>query len=126
MVGAEGLRDAAAALSSPELKQLAFEVAVGVCDADGLRNEAETRFLAELGQALGLTLPQIAEPAATADALATMPLRDIVGNPAGATAARSDLQLLGYGRGRVEFCLACNAAASHRIRLRSTRGVPAA
>jgi len=58
----------------PELKQLAFELAVGVCDADGLRNEAETRFLAELGQALGLTQPQIAEPAATADALATMPL----------------------------------------------------
>jgi uncharacterized protein (DUF697 family)/tellurite resistance protein len=73
---------AAAALSSPELKQLAFELAVGVCDADGLRNEAETRFLAELGQALGLTQPQIAEPAATADALATMPLEDIVGKPA--------------------------------------------
>jgi uncharacterized protein (DUF697 family)/tellurite resistance protein len=78
---------AAAALSVPELRQLAFELAVGVCDADGLRNEVETRFLAELGQALGLTLPQIAEPAATADALATMPLQDIVGNPAAAAAA---------------------------------------
>ena len=73
---------AAAALSSPEIKQLAFELAVGVCDADGLRNEAETRFLAELGQALALTQPQIAEPAATADALATMPLEDILGKPA--------------------------------------------
>ncbi len=73
---------AAVALSSPELRQLAFELAVGVCDADGLRNEAETRFLAELGQALGLTQPQIAEPAATADALATMPLEDILGKPA--------------------------------------------
>ncbi|MDH4115702.1 MAG: GTPase [Burkholderiaceae bacterium] len=78
---------AAAALSSPELKQLAFELAVGVCDADGLRNEAETRFLAELGQALGLTQPQIAEPAATADALATMPLEDILGKPAETSAA---------------------------------------
>ena len=78
---------AAAALSSPELRQLAFELAVGVCDADGLRNEAETRFLAELGQSLGLTQPQIAEPTATADALATMPLEDILGTPAGATAA---------------------------------------
>jgi uncharacterized protein (DUF697 family)/tellurite resistance protein len=78
---------AAAALSSPELKQLAFELAVGVCDADGLRNEAETRFLAELGEALGLTQPQIAEPAATADALATMPLEDIVGKPAVAATA---------------------------------------
>ena len=58
-----------------------------MCDADGLRNEAETRFLAELGQALGLTQPQMAEPAATADALATMPLEDIVGKPAEAAAA---------------------------------------
>ncbi|MCA3220443.1 MAG: GTPase [Burkholderiales bacterium] len=78
---------AATALSSTDLKQLAFELAVGVCDADGLRNEAETRFLAELGQALGLTQPQIAEPAATADALATMPLEDIVGKPAVAATA---------------------------------------
>lgn len=64
----------AAKLGSPELRQLAFELAVGVCDADGLRNDAETRFLAELGQALGLSQPAMAEPAATADALATMPL----------------------------------------------------
>jgi len=78
---------AAAALSSPELGQLAFELAVGVCDADGLHNEAETRFLAELGQALQLTQPQMAEPAATADALATVPLEDIVGKPAMAGAA---------------------------------------
>lgn len=64
----------AAKLASPELRQLAFELAVGVCDADGLRNDAETRFLAELGQALGLSQPAMAEPAATADALATVPL----------------------------------------------------
>jgi uncharacterized protein (DUF697 family)/tellurite resistance protein len=70
---------AAAQLGSPEVRQLAFELAVGVCDADGLRNEQETRFLAELGQALGLTQPQMAEPAAIADALATVPLEDIVG-----------------------------------------------
>ena len=66
----------AAALPSPELRQLAFELAVGVCDADGLRNEHETRFLAELGEALGLSQPQMAGPAATADALATTPLDD--------------------------------------------------
>jgi uncharacterized protein (DUF697 family) len=70
---------AAAQLAAPELRQLAFELAVGVCDADGLRNEQETRFLAELGQALALTQPQMAEPAATADALATVPLEEIVG-----------------------------------------------
>jgi uncharacterized protein (DUF697 family)/tellurite resistance protein len=65
---------AAAALSSNETRQLAFELAVGMCDADGLRNEAETRFLADLGAALRLTPPQMAEPAAIADALATLPL----------------------------------------------------
>jgi uncharacterized protein (DUF697 family)/tellurite resistance protein len=65
---------AAVALGSNESRQLAFELAVGVCDADGLRNEAETRFLADLGAALKLTPPQMAEPAATADALATVPL----------------------------------------------------
>jgi uncharacterized protein (DUF697 family)/tellurite resistance protein len=70
---------AAAQLPAPELRQLAFELAVGVCDADGLRNEQETRFLADLGAALGLTQPQMAEPAATADALATVPLEEIVG-----------------------------------------------
>lgn len=64
----------AAKLASPELRQLAFELAVGVCDADGLRNDAETRFLAGLGQALGLSQPAMAEAAATADALATAPL----------------------------------------------------
>ena len=74
-----GLASAVAGLSSPELRQLAFELAVGVCDADGLRSEQETRFLAELGQALGLTQPQMAEPAATADALATVPLDEMPG-----------------------------------------------
>jgi uncharacterized protein (DUF697 family)/tellurite resistance protein len=70
---------AGAQLPTPELLQLAYELAVGVCDADGLRNEQETRFLADLGAALGLTQPQMAEPAATADALATVPLEEIVG-----------------------------------------------
>jgi len=64
----------AAQLGTPQLRQLAFELAVGVCDADGLRNESETRFLAELGRSLGLTQPQIAGPAAAADSIATVPL----------------------------------------------------
>ena len=62
------------AIRSPELKRLAYELAVGVCDADGLRNEAETRFLADLGKQLGLDQPTIVETAADADELATMPL----------------------------------------------------
>jgi len=72
-------------LGSPELRRLAFELAVGVCDADGLRNDAETRFLAELGRTLGLTQPQIAEPAAATDAITTAALAPRI--TVGATAA---------------------------------------
>ncbi len=68
---------AASQLQSSEARTLAYEIAVGVCDADGLRNESETRFLAALGGALGLAQPTIAGAAATADALATSPLSDL-------------------------------------------------
>jgi uncharacterized protein (DUF697 family) len=64
---------AAARLPSPELRQLAFEMAVGVCDADGARGDAEKRFLVELQRALGLD-PQDAEVIAEqADAVAESP-----------------------------------------------------
>jgi uncharacterized protein (DUF697 family)/tellurite resistance protein len=68
------LETAIGAVKSPELRRLAYELAVGVCDADGLRNESETRFLADLGQRLGLDQPTIVGTAVDADELATMPL----------------------------------------------------
>jgi uncharacterized protein (DUF697 family)/tellurite resistance protein len=68
------IASAAGRLQSDPVRRLAYEIAVGVCDADGLRNESETRFLGELGRALGLEQPVIASTAATADAFATMPL----------------------------------------------------
>ena len=66
--------DAAAALTTPDARRLAYELAVGVCEADGLRNDAETRFLADLGARLGLDQPTMVETAVDADELATMPL----------------------------------------------------
>ena len=60
----------AAQLDSPELRNLAYEMAVCVCDADGRQSEAERRFLAELGAALGLGAGEVAELAQTPDALA--------------------------------------------------------
>jgi uncharacterized protein (DUF697 family)/tellurite resistance protein len=48
------LREAAQALSEPEQRLLAYEMAVGVCDADGATNAAERRFLDELKAVLGL------------------------------------------------------------------------
>lgn len=49
-----GLQEAAAALGEPEHRQLAYEMAVCVCDADGRATEAERGFLAGLARALGL------------------------------------------------------------------------
>jgi uncharacterized protein (DUF697 family)/tellurite resistance protein len=62
----------AAQLDSPELRNLAYEMAVCVCDADGRQSEAERRFLAELGAALGLGADVVAELAQTPDALAEL------------------------------------------------------
>lgn len=74
LLGRAGVESAAASLTTPALRQLAYEIAIGVCDADGLRNEAETRFLAGLGAALGLSQPSMDAAAVDADALATAPL----------------------------------------------------
>jgi uncharacterized protein (DUF697 family) len=74
LLGRAGVESAAATLSTPALRQLAYEIAIGVCDADGLRNEAETRFLTRLGAALGLNQPAMDAAAVEADALATAPL----------------------------------------------------
>lgn len=45
---------AVAALASPESRQLAYEMAVCVCDADGVKSDAEARFLANLHAQLHL------------------------------------------------------------------------
>ncbi len=100
LLGRVSVQTTAAAIRSPEVRRLAFELAVGVCDADGLRNEAETRFLTELGRHLGLDTPAIAETAADADELATMPLPAAVatgatgsGDVVAATASVADAEL---------------------------------
>ena len=64
---------AVAALASPESRQLAYEMAVCVCDADGAQSEAEARFLASLlGQ---LRLGSSAERfASQADEIADSPM----------------------------------------------------
>lgn len=65
---------AAARLGAPELRRLAYEMAVGVCDADGARREPERRFLAELQQLLALDPVDATDLAERADALADAPL----------------------------------------------------
>jgi uncharacterized membrane protein YebE (DUF533 family) len=52
------LETAAAVLTEPGYRQLAYEVAVGVCDADGRQSEVEQLFLAMPGK----LPPSIARP----------------------------------------------------------------
>jgi len=60
----------AAGLESPQARQLAYEMAVGVCDADGAQGPAEREFLQQLAAALGLDGAAAAAASARADAVA--------------------------------------------------------
>lgn len=68
------LEQAVAGLDSPELRQLAFEMAVGVCDADGIHDADETAFLDRLGGLLGIGRAAVAPVVREADALAAAPV----------------------------------------------------
>lgn len=68
------LEQAVAQLDAPETRALAYELAVGVVDADGLRNAPETAFLADLAARLGLAAGSAQATLAEADALVTAPL----------------------------------------------------
>jgi uncharacterized protein (DUF697 family)/uncharacterized tellurite resistance protein B-like protein len=74
LLGQAPLDTSVAALADPALRRLAYEMAVGVCDADGARGDAETRFLADLQRRLGLDPAQAEAIAAHADRLAEAPL----------------------------------------------------
>ena len=74
LLGRIRLEDAAARLDTPELRQLAFEMAVGVCDADGVHNADEGAFLDRLRGVLGLAPASAAACTREADALASLPL----------------------------------------------------
>lgn len=62
------------ALASNESRQLAYEMAVCVCDADGAQSAAEQAFLSELGRALQISAPAAAEFRQQAEAMASVPL----------------------------------------------------
>jgi len=86
------VEETAAQLQSPEARQLAYEMAVCTCDADGVATEQERAFLGRLGTALGLgstdsnaTLSQVEELAAVPVAPAIIPAA-----AAGAAAAAAD------------------------------------
>ena len=66
------LEESVAALASPETRQLAYEMAVCVCDADGVRSKAENEFLQRLSGALALDAGQAKAFAHDADELAAV------------------------------------------------------
>ena len=84
------LAGAVATLDDPGLRQLAYEMAVCVCDADGRQSEAEQRFLGELKTLLKLNVEQAAAFEREADAVVEMseaaaPAVIAVSGPASAT-----------------------------------------
>ncbi len=68
------LPEVAAMLVTPESRQLAFEMAVCVCDADGAQSSAEHEFLDTLRRALGLDATQANNFSAQAEAIASAPV----------------------------------------------------
>ena len=81
------LADAAASLSQPEHRQLAYEMAVCVCDADGVQGDAERAFLQTLRGHLGLEGGQAEAGAADADAIAAAAWEPVDRRTTGAGAA---------------------------------------
>jgi uncharacterized protein (DUF697 family)/tellurite resistance protein len=72
--GARDLARTARELTTPETRELAYELATCVCDADGAANEKERAFLAELARELGLPGAVTERFRREADALAGAPL----------------------------------------------------
>ena len=79
------MQSAVAALTSPDARQLAFEMAVCVCDADGVQSAAEQAFLADLRGELALDAQASAVYARQAETIAALP----VGSSGADSAARA-------------------------------------
>ncbi len=79
--GKSSLTQVAAELQAPSAKALAYEMAVCVCHADGVLNDPEKQFLADLRQALQLDGPVADFHQQTAQALVEQPLTSPVTPP---------------------------------------------
>jgi len=78
---------ASAKLATTELRQLAYELAAGVCDADGTQSTPERDFLSGLRAHLGLAAAAARDIDAKAEALAAAPLGTATTIESTATAA---------------------------------------
>lgn len=80
-----GLTEVAAQLQGDDARQLAYEMAVCVCDADGTQSEAERKFLVQVRSALRLDPEASEQFEQEAEAMASVPLTSAA-VPAPATA----------------------------------------
>jgi uncharacterized protein (DUF697 family)/tellurite resistance protein len=74
LAGKLNLAQVSAQLQTASARALAYEMAVCVCNADGVLQEPEKQFLLELSKALQLPPPSASQHAATAEALAAPPI----------------------------------------------------
>lgn len=72
--GSTDFDELCAALQSPESRQLAYEMAVCVCDADGVQSAAEREFLDRLRATLGLDPASSLAHVDRAEAIAATPM----------------------------------------------------
>jgi len=90
-------QQAATAIASQDLRQLAYEMAVCVCEADDVINDAERNFLATLQQELRLEPATVAAFERQAEAVATAavppPVPDVAPSPKD---AETDRMILNY------------------------------
>ena len=82
----------AARLDRPEARQLAYEMAVCVCDADEVRTDSEQTFLRQLSTALALPASATQTTDTASTALTTLP----VASPAPSQSEETDAMILRY------------------------------
>jgi uncharacterized protein (DUF697 family)/tellurite resistance protein len=87
------LTQVAGELSSPEARQLAFEMALGVCNADGAQGPEEREFINGLSHALGLDAKASATASRQADAVVDAAFEPVTGRSS-MTDAESDALIL--------------------------------
>lgn len=81
----------AAALTTPQSRQLAYEMAVCVCDSDGVQSPAEREFLTALRAALGADVGAAETFAAEAEKMAEVPVAPMTPVAAASKMSREEM-----------------------------------
>jgi uncharacterized protein (DUF697 family)/tellurite resistance protein len=90
------LEDAAAALTTPDARRFAYEMAVAVAESDGVRTDAERLFLDRLRGILGVDAAPAAEMERQTQVLMTAPVTPASGETSRPDPAALDAKVLNY------------------------------